>query len=116
MNSVVSGLSCKYKIFADDIKMYLCFNSDDYAGSHQLAQGDIDSLVNTSKSWGLSMNVAKCKCLRFAPKSSILPYTGVSPYRIENSLIDFTLSHSDLGVCVDRTLRFHSNIRKNAVF
>ena len=44
----------------------------------------------------------------------ILPYTGVSLYRIENSFIDFPLGHSDLGVCVDKTLRFHTHIRKNA--
>ena len=38
----------------------------------------------------------------------------VFPHSIENSLIDFTSCHSDLGVCVDRTLKFHAHISRNA--
>ena len=42
-----------------------------------------------------------------------MAYTGLSPYRIGNNPIEFMLSHSDLGVCIDRTLKFHTHISRN---
>ena len=77
-------------------------------------QSNIDTLVSTSSSWGLKINCGKCKVIRFSPRSCPLPYMGVSPYSINGVPIDFSSSHSDLGVTVDRSLRFHSHIRQKA--
>ena len=69
VNNVVSGLRCKYKIFADDIKLYLS-STPIPPGSGMLdLQRDIDLLVNTASSWGLIMNVSKCACLRFGRRA-----------------------------------------------
>ena len=48
VNHAVSGLRSNYKIFADDIKLYLCSGeSDNYISSLQM---DIDRLVGASAS------------------------------------------------------------------
>ena len=65
INHVASNLCCKYKIFADDLKIYM---SIDHGTSYQrdtsAFQRDIDTLCSTSKSWGLYMNSKKCAVLR----------------------------------------------------
>ena len=111
INFVVSDLSCYFKIFADDIKLYLAFDSveDQAILSHQ---ENINKLVNKSCSWGLNMNQDKCVVMRFAPRNSPVPFTGVSPYQINGVFLKFVESHTDLGVTVDRSLKFHSHIRR----
>ena len=114
INFVVSSLSCKFKIFADDIKLYLAFDS--LSPTHEdfsVLQADVDQLVRTSAAWGLKMNSDKCVVIRFAPKSSPLPFSGLSPYKIDDEYIKFVTCHSDLGVCVDRSLKFHEHIRRS---
>ena len=113
VNHVVSMLSCNFKIFADDIKLYLSFDSNNSSLGVQVAQNDIDILVNTSSSWGLMMNAAKCVCIRFSPRGCNLPYVGISPYKIAHETINFVESHSDLGIQIDRSLKFHSHIGRS---
>ena len=58
-----------------------------------------------SSSWGLGMNPSKCVCLKFSRGRS--PTSGPSPYRIGGNNIVFVGSHSDLGVTVEHTQKFH---------
>ena len=109
VNYVTNRLSCKYKIFADDIKIYLSINNTGNSSHH--AQNNIDTLVNTSSSWGLSLNAKKCVVMRFLPKSSSLPFVGQSPYTVQGTFLKFVATHSDLGVTVDRSLKFHSHVK-----
>ena len=113
INYIVNPLTCKYKIFADDIKLYLAFDSGvPTAADFQEFQSSIDSLLTSSDAWGLKLNVSKCAVLRFSPRSSPLPFSGQSPYKIGDEFIKFSLCHADLGVSVDRTLRFHDHVRQ----
>ena len=57
VNHIASSLTCSYKVLADDLKMYasvdrcsLALAQDEYEA---LVQSDIDTLYNTSQSWGL---------------------------------------------------------------
>ena len=59
------------------------------------------------------MNTDKCVVMRFAPISSRLPFPGLSPYKIEDEYIKFVTCHNDLGVYIDRPLKFHEHIRRN---
>ena len=73
INHVVSRLSCKFMIFADDIKIY--FSPDvSNSTSIQTLQNNIDFLVSTS-SWGLKINPSKCAVIRFSPQNCPLPFT-----------------------------------------
>ena len=64
VNHVVQQLSCNYKIFADDIKMYISSKPADPQTGAPALQSDIDTLVATSSSWGLVMNIDKCVCMK----------------------------------------------------
>ena len=67
VNYVVAELTCKFKIFADDVKLYLSFETNNFSEGTEVAQNNIDILVKTSSSWGLTMNTSKCVCMRFSP-------------------------------------------------
>ena len=113
INHIVHGLGTKYKIFADDLKIYLAFDgTGDSNFFTEALQADVDHLVSTSSSWGLSLNFDKCAVIRFTPGNSNLPYAGVSPYMISGQRVKFVDSHKDLGILVDRSLKFHAHIRQ----
>ena len=103
VNFVVSDINCYYKVFADDVKLYLVLDRENLVQMSPVFQQDIDTLVSTSASWGLKMNGNKCVAMCFCPSSSDIQVSGVSPYRIGHEYIAFVQSHSDLGITVDRT-------------
>ena len=110
VNHVVADLKCNYKLFADDIKLYLCGVSNRQV-YEQVVQRDIDILVSTSESWGLTMNIEKVVCIRFGGDC---PTDGHSPYNIKGNCISFVKSHGDLGVKIEKNMKFHSHTRQTA--
>ena len=112
INSIASGLSCNYKIFADDLKIYACIdypnNPTPAPSSHTSVQQDIDVLCSTAASWGLHMNAKKCAVLHF---SRYHAHTDLPSYTINGTLLPSVQSSSDLGVLVDTGLKFHAHIR-----
>ena len=114
VNHVVHSLSCSYKIFADDIKLYLHSTPRDPSTGVADLQADINTLVTTSASWGLEMNVTKCTCLRLGPRALGDCSNGQSPYTIDGTNINYSGVYKDLGVKVDRNLKFHNHIRSTA--
>ena len=112
INSIASGLSCNYKIFADDLKVYACtdYSVKSAVGplSSNSLQRYIDVLHNTAASWGLFMNAKKCAVLHFSRSQAHLePPT----YTLNGIPIPEVESSSDLGVLVDTRLKFHGHIR-----
>lgn len=68
INHVVSHLSYNFKIFADDLKLYLIVRHGslvDLLTDITGCQRDIDILNSTAESWVLSMKVDKCVAMRF---------------------------------------------------
>ena len=115
VNHVTSGIDCKYKIFADDIKMLFSFETDALARNiTNHFQICIDKLVENSQSWGLKMNSEKCVAMRFCSKRNQIITSGTSPYNILGSSIKFVKTYSDLGVSVDRDLKFHTHVSRKA--
>ena len=108
MNSIGSSLSCRYKIFADDLKVYTCVTHSDTSSPSNPIQRDIDKLSSTAASWGLYMNVKKCAVLRFSRSFASIP---APLYMLNDIPIPSVTSSSDLGVLVDTDLKFHSHIR-----
>ena len=116
INHVVHQLTCKYKLFADDIKLYFSFDISNSSYSVQQAQLNIDQLVRVGEAWGLELNVSKCACMRFARARHANQIGHVSPYKINNSFIPLVSSHKDLGIHVDSSLKFHSHILNRVRF
>ena len=112
INHVTHNLTCKFKIFADDIKIYYSYKAEDAHIAQTTIQRNIDILIRTSDSWNLVINQSKCTVMRFAPRNSALPVSGVSPYEVNNSILSFAETHGDLGIQIDNTLKFHSYIRR----
>ena len=111
INHAVSSITCSFKIFADDIKFYITLPHRDIPYNYEM-QDNIDRLVQTGRAWGLEMNENKCFCMRFGPTRSVPSHLSLSPYKIFNNAIKFVHSHSDLGVTIDKDLKFHSHIRR----
>ena len=109
INHIGSQLSCRYKIFADDLKIYACgreHGSDEVFTDLQSAiQKDIDILASTSTSWGLFLNPKKCAVLRFSRPQRELPQ-----YVLDGKVLPSPKTHSDLGVTIDTSLKFHDHI------
>ena len=114
INHVVSGLRCSYKIFADDIKIYLGYTVDNTAEGSASLQLDIDHLVNTSASWNLQINSDKCAVMRFSSRSLHPPAGSISPYRVNSESLKFVDDHPDLGINIGTSLKFHAHIRTRA--
>ena len=110
MNHVGSKLASKYKIFADDFKLYAHVNSSQscqYPATDQYIQDDISMLHHASEPWGLKLNRDKCAVLRFTRNYR----EQVSPlYLLGGSPLPICKSHCDLGVLVDNKLKFHEHV------
>ena len=106
INHLAVQLECQYKIFADDLKMYMCVSKSDI--DIPRFQSDINLLHATATSWGLSMNFKKCAAMRFQRRF----HAPLRPdYFLKDELLPWTHSHTDLGVTVDDNLRFHEQAR-----
>ena len=103
VNSVGNGLGNKYKMFADDFKLYFKADTDQDLNS---AQDDIDDFNEISASWGLKLNTSKCNVLHFNSHSSELNRS----YLLNSQVISENNFPVDLGVTIDAKLKFHSHI------
>ena len=101
VNHIAENLTCQYKIFADDLKLYMRIRHDCVA-HHQddlrLCQEDINTLCHTASSWNLKLNRDKCAVIRFQRKGLDIP---PPVYHIEQSVMKVVASHPDIGVLID---------------
>lgn len=71
INDLGNLLRCKYLIFADDLKIYICFKTIE---DSRLLQADLDTLTQWCSMNKLELNIDKCKFIPFslkcAPQSS----------------------------------------------
>ena len=114
VNHIAANLTCQFKIFADDLKLYMNICGPDeanHAESVRKCQSDITTLNQTAISWGLKFNKDKCVVIRFQRKSHIVPPPS---YHIDGYKIRLVDSHTDLGVMVDSSLKFHEHIQRTA--
>jgi len=116
VNYVSSGISCSFQMFADDVKLYLELDNVDCQAGLAEGQSNIDKLVGTGEEWGLSMNVSKCVCMRFSRRGTRVSSNTLSPYTINGQNIRHVESHKDLGVTIDKSLKFHAHIKNRVNF
>ena len=114
VNHVTAEVSNNFKLFADDLKLYIQINHTTVCEAMvdlTVAQSNIDLIVSTAESWGLQMNVNKCAVLRIQRRSYNWNLVGIhSNYYLNNAPISFVNVFSDLGVTVDNSLKFHQHI------
>ena len=111
VNSVASGISCHWKAFADDFKLYMSYGFPGNSGdvSVSVLQHDLDTINRVSSSWNLKLNISKCVAMRFGRRrcdDSDLPI-----YKINGENISLKDHTKDLGIIIDEKLRFHQHVR-----
>ena len=111
INHVASNLTCSYKIFADDLKIYMKLDRNAPHASAASLQEDINLLYSTAASWGLAMNFRKCAVLRFRRRFQV---DDPFPYSLNNNLIPDVSAYRDLGVIIDSDLKFHDHCTSSA--
>ena len=114
INHICSTLQCYYVLFADDLKLYvkLRFRPDFQNIDIALFQHDLDIINKTAKSWGLSFNLDKCVILRFMRGNSSVH--NDTPYYMDGHPLKFVDTHTDLGVTINKNLKYHSHIHNVA--
>ena len=111
INHIASNLTCSYKVFADDLKIFMKLDKVSPLTSAHDLQRDIDLLHTTASSWGLAMNFQKCAVLHFRRKFHTLTPTS---YTLNGDMIPCVSSYSDLGVIVDNEMKFHEHCSQAA--
>jgi hypothetical protein len=96
---------CKVKFFADDAKIYITVN--DIRDCYKL-QEDLYSLIKWTSTWGMTLNLSKCKILTITHKLSPIVYE----YSISNVPIERCECIRDLGVLIDTNLSWSEHVTK----
>lgn len=99
VNDLPNCVSSSVKLFADDTKVY-CRVPQPQLSALPL-QHDLDALVEWSERWLLKFNVSKCKVMHVGSRNPCLTYS------LQGTTIDTVLSEKDLGIIMDRQLKFH---------
>ena len=58
------------------------------------------------------MSPHKCVAFNFSQRGSFEPFSGPYPYLINDRHVEFVEPHAEFGIMVDRSLKFHAQIRK----
>ena len=105
INDVVQiiGDSCRSKIYADDLKIYVEVTSPH---DEDLLQISLDALSTWSRDWQLTISTKKCVILNVHQKQSAVP----RDYTLSNAVVPVLHSVKDLGVTVDSDLKFSLHI------
>ena len=89
---------CTISLFADDTK---CIKAISSPHDSILLQNDLTALNNWSSNWEFTFSNSKCKLLSIPPPNQLVHSAN---YSINNSIINSTSLHRDLGVLVSNNL------------
>ena len=88
-------------LYADDIKLYFDFKFEN--GLSNLTS-DLAALENWAKLWQLDINIDKCQVLQLGHSN------GLANYNINDTQLSSVGRVNDLGVIIDRRLKFNDHI------
>ena len=97
------------KMYADDLKMYASVESN---SDIDHLQQNINRLVDWADTWQLSISIKKCQAMHITKKKHAVALN--STYYIKANPLPNNNSVSDLGVMIDKDLRFSEHISRLA--
>jgi len=103
MNTLCESVDNKLLLFADDVKLFNCVQSDNDAIS---LQESLNKLVHWCNTVGLELAIHKCKVMSFSRRHSIIHYD----YSIDNVILLGINQVEDLGFIFTSTLSFALHI------
>ena len=74
-------------------------------GAYELLQKDLDNLQEWADKWKMSFNVDKCKIMHLGYDN------GKHEYNLNGITLKETKEEKDLGVLIDKDLKFSSHIK-----
>jgi hypothetical protein len=105
INSLPSTCSSETFLFADDAKLFREILSED---DHRILQADINKMVEWTKSSLLKFNAEKCSTMTITrPRSQ----TDKRNYHMNGIQLKETDQERDLGVIIDKHLKFEQHIQ-----
>ena len=105
INDLPHGISSTVRLFADDCVMYHTIKTDSDA---QTLQHDLDTLTKWQDNWQMTFNTDKCFTLKVTHSKTPKQHK----YRLSNSTLQETSSHTYLGVELSRDLRWTNHVNK----
>ena len=115
VNHISSSLTCEWKAFADDFKLYLSYSRVDHESLRQGVldlQGNVDRVAQVAGGGCLDLNVDKCFVMRFSRGKIDWDLDhGEGVFTLGGGQLSIVESHRDLGVVVDSKLKFHKHVR-----
>jgi len=103
INTLCESVDIKMLLFADDVKLFNCVQSESDAIS---LQESLNKLVNWCNTVGLELAIHKCKVMSFSRRHSIIHYD----YSIDNVILQRINQVEDLGFIFTPTLSFAPHI------
>jgi hypothetical protein len=97
INDLDEGIISKIGKFADDSKLGKSINS---AADESLLANDLSTLVEWSNQWQMTFNVEKCAVMHLGKNNN------QHQYRLGDNILKGSVNERDLGVIVDRTMKF----------
>jgi len=103
---IFDNLAVSLKLYADDIKLYSCYNITSSCDDLSVA---INRLYDWSVTWQLTIAVQKCFTCRICRHRLSSLFQGQT-YKINDTILSTVESVRDLGVIVDHHLKFDTHI------
>ena len=99
INDLPDVIDSSMKMYADDAKIY---GLADTQQNRDNIQKDIKAVEMWTKKWKLPLNIKKCKILHLGSKNQ------KEKYVLEGNVIQETEQEKDLGLTIDKDMKFHS--------
>ena len=98
--------NCSLLKYADDIRIYRCFKSDNKSQleNSKLFQKDIGALSAWSTKWDLKFNISKCCVLHFGRANNL------AEYKMNNCSIPKKEKERDLGILFSTKFKFDEHM------
>ena len=103
INDMPDILKCFVKFFADDTKVYTAVQSEEHC---RLVQNSTDQLVQWTKDWHIRFNTRKCQILHVGKNNPEFKYF------MDGRELQCIEAEKDLGVSVDKDLKFEQHINE----
>ena len=103
INDLPLNISSQVRLFADDCVMYRPIKNDNDA--RQL-QTDLDTLTTWQTNWQMKFNAEKCYILKISRARNIKQHK----YKLSNTFLQETTSHTYLGVEISNDLKWTNHI------
>lgn len=104
---------CNIHMYADDTQLYYSFYASEYERAEELINNDLEQLTIVSEDHCLLLNPRKSAVVLFGKKSECENLTTIFTLKVNQINIEITNCAKNLGLILDRTLRFRDQTSKN---